>query len=87
MERLARFCTRNRWWVVAAWIAVIVGTAVISSATGGADYRNESTLPGAETDAVANLLRDAGLSDQSGDSGTMVLHDGAARADGGGSRL
>lgn len=60
--------------MVAALIAVIVGTAVISSATGGADYRNEFTLPGTETEAVANLLRDAGLSDQSGDSGTMVLH-------------
>ncbi|MCU1689490.1 MAG: hypothetical protein JWN20_1418, partial [Jatrophihabitantaceae bacterium] len=74
MERLARFCTRNRWWVVGAWIAIIAGTAVLAGATGGADYRNEFTLPGTETEAVSNLLEDAGLTDQSGDSGTMVLH-------------
>lgn len=74
MERLARFCIRNRWWVVGAWIAIIAGTTVIAGAAGGADYRNEFTLPGTETEAVANLLEDAGLTDRSGDSGTMVLH-------------
>jgi RND superfamily putative drug exporter len=74
MQRLARFCIRNRWWVVGAWIAVIIGSGIVSSAAGGADYRNEFTLPGTETEAVANLLEDAGLTDRSGDSGTMVLH-------------
>ena len=74
MERLARFCIRNRWWVVGAWLAIIAGTTVIAGATGGANYRNEFTLPGTETDAVAQLFADAGLAYQSGDSGTMVLH-------------
>ena len=56
MQRLARFCVRNRWWVVGTWIAIIAGTTVIAGAAGGADYRNEFTLPGTETDAVATLF-------------------------------
>lgn len=74
MVRLARFAIRNRWWVVAGWIAFMVLTNVISGALGGANYKDEFKLPHTETQTVSDLLAKSGQSNQNGIDGIMVVH-------------
>ena len=73
MKSLARFAIHYRWWVIAAWVAAIIGLQVLSSAAGGANYKNDFRLPDTETQTVSNLLDKAGLTGASGTSGTVVV--------------
>jgi RND superfamily putative drug exporter len=74
MQTFARFAIRNRWWIVAGWLAVIVLSQVLSSSLGGANYRDEFKLPHTETDTVSTLLKNSGQDSQNGIDGIMVLH-------------
>jgi len=74
LDTLARFAVRNRWWMIAAWIAFIALAQGLTSSAGGADYHDEFSLPGTETSKVMNLLTDSGQSGQTGIGGIMVLH-------------
>jgi RND superfamily putative drug exporter len=74
MQTLARFAVQRRWWVVAGWIAFIIGAQALLSGLGGSDYKDDFKLPHTETQVVAELLTKAGLDTQNGASGTMVLH-------------
>lgn len=75
MQSIARFAIRHRWWVIAGWIVVIVAAQGIASAMGGSSYKDTFSLPHTETASVASLLKDAGLINQNGASGTVVLKD------------
>ncbi len=75
MEALARLAIRRRWLVIVAWIVVIVLAQGVANAMGGANYKDTFKLPHTETATVTKLLKDAGLNNQTGAVGTVVLKD------------
>ena len=74
MKRIAEFAVRRRWFVIVGWLVLIVAAQGLASAAGGAAYKDTFSLPHTETASVAHLLKQAGLDDQNGVSGTVVLH-------------
>ena len=77
MKAIAEFAVRRRWFVVVGWVIFIIAVQGIAGAMGGASYKDSFSLPHTETASVADLLKDAGLSNQSGATGTVVLKDKA----------
>jgi RND superfamily putative drug exporter len=73
MKTVAEFAVRRRWFVIAGWLILIVAAQGIASAMGGSAYKDTFSLPHTETASVATLLKDAGLDNQNGVSGTVVL--------------
>jgi len=73
VKGIAEFAVRRRWFVVAGWIAFVVVVQIIAGAMGGASYKDTFSLPHTETASVSDLLKDAGLNNQNGASGTAVL--------------
>jgi RND superfamily putative drug exporter len=80
MKTVAQFAIRRRWLVVAGWVILVVALQGIAGALGGAAYKDTFSLPNTETATVTNLLKDAGLANQSGASGTMVLENKSGQA-------
>jgi putative drug exporter of the RND superfamily len=74
MNALSRFAIKRRWWVIAGWVAAIVLIQMLAASVGGAKYKDDFSLPGTESQTVANLLSAANLSQQNNPSGTVVLH-------------
>ena len=74
MRTIARFATEKRWLVIVLWIAFIVGAQALSSAAGGADYKESFTLPHTQSQTVLNLLKQSKESGQTGQSGFIVVH-------------
>ena len=58
MRRVARWCVTHRLAVIAAWLAVLVVTAFISSST-GSNYSHGQTLSGTQSATAQNLLKQA----------------------------
>ncbi len=75
MGSLARLAIRRRWLVIVTWIVVIVVAQGVASALGGSSYKDTFSLPHTETASVAKLLKNAGLNNQNGVVGTVVLKD------------
>ncbi len=75
MKRIAELAVRRRWLVVAGWIVFVIAAQGIAGALGGASYKDTFSLPHTETASVAKLLKDAGLNNQNGAPGTVVLRD------------
>ncbi|MCW2522524.1 MAG: family transporter [Frankiales bacterium] len=73
MKTVAEFAVRRRWFVIAGWLILIVAAQGIAGAIGGSAYKDTFSLPHTETASVATLLKDAGLDNQNGVSGTVVL--------------
>jgi RND superfamily putative drug exporter len=73
MKTLANFAVNRRWWVIAGWVAFIVLAQGISGALGGPSYKDTFSLPHTETASVASVLKGAGLANQNGATGTVVL--------------
>ncbi len=73
MKAVASFAVKHRWWVIGGWVAFIVLAQGVANALGGASYKDTFSLPHTETAAVAQVLKNAGLADQNGASGTVVL--------------
>jgi RND superfamily putative drug exporter len=73
MKTIAEFAIRRRWFVIAGWVLLIVAAQGIAGAMGGAAYKDTFSLPHTETATVAKLLKDAGLDNQNGATGTVVL--------------
>jgi RND superfamily putative drug exporter len=73
MKRIAELAVRRRWLVVAGWVVFVIAAQGIAGALGGASYKDTFSLPHTETASVANLLKDAGLNNQNGAPGTVVL--------------
>ena len=61
--------------MIVGWLVVIVAAQGIAGALGGSAYHDTFSLPHTETASVAKLLKNAGLNDQNGISGTVVLKD------------
>ncbi|MEP6851563.1 MAG: MMPL family transporter [bacterium] len=74
MNAVSRFAIRHRWWILAGWVVAIAALQVLSASAGGSAYKDDFKLPGTETQAVADLLDKANLTEQNNASGTMVLH-------------
>ncbi|WP_375483545.1 MMPL family transporter [uncultured Jatrophihabitans sp.] len=74
MRSIAEFAVRRRWFVIMGWLVLIVAAQGFASAAGGAAYKDTFSLPHTETASVAHLLKKAGLDNQNGVSGTVVLH-------------
>ncbi|MEP7179948.1 MAG: MMPL family transporter, partial [Pseudonocardiales bacterium] len=74
MQTLARLAIQKRWYVIAGWLAFIIGAQVIASAAGGAAYKDVFTLPHTETQKVLDLLRDSGQTGQTGQVGAVAVH-------------
>jgi len=81
LQSLARFAINHRWWVVAGWIAFVVAAQGIAGGLGGSAYHDTFSLPHTETATVAKLLKDAGLNNQNGAQGTVVLKDKSGKFD------
>ncbi len=75
MQTLARLAIQKRWYVIAGWIAFIIGAQLIAGAAGGAAYKDVFTLPHTETQKVLDLLRDNGQTGQTGQVGAVAVHD------------
>jgi RND superfamily putative drug exporter len=73
VKNYALFLVRRRWYVLAAWVLLLILMSVISRAAGGADYRDVFKLPGTETQTVSDLLKKAHLNNQNGIDGLVVL--------------
>jgi RND superfamily putative drug exporter len=73
LQSVARLAVRLRWWVVAAWLGLVVVLQVVAGLMGGSAYKETFNLPHTETASVAKLLKDAGLDNQNGVVGTVVL--------------
>jgi RND superfamily putative drug exporter len=73
MNALSGLVVRRPWWVVVGWIAAIALIQVVSSAVGGATYKDDFKLPGTESQTVSDLLSKAKLSQQNNPTGTLVL--------------
>ena len=52
MQTIARAAIRYRWRVIVGWLVFILGAQGITSALGGAQYRDEFSLPHTETNTV-----------------------------------
>jgi RND superfamily putative drug exporter len=74
MKTIARFAINRRWWVIAGWIALIIGAQALAGAAGGSAYADNFTLPHTETQTVLDLLRANGQAGQTGQAGTVVVH-------------
>jgi RND superfamily putative drug exporter len=73
MKTIAEFAIRRRWFVIAGWIVLIVAAQGIAGAMGGSAYKDTFSLPHTETATVAKLLKNAGLDNRNGASGTVVI--------------
>ncbi|MEX1007834.1 MAG: MMPL family transporter [Acidimicrobiia bacterium] len=63
LERLARTMYRRRRRVLVAWIVLLIGTFMLSSAIGGA-FHTEFKLPGTESQAAFDLLQKSSFRDR-----------------------
>lgn len=71
LYRLGSFAYRRRWWVVSAWLAIMVavgGSAVAFSGT----LSNNFTIPGTESQRVLDELKED-MPDAVGGMGTIVF--------------
>jgi RND superfamily putative drug exporter len=73
LKSIAEFAVRRRWFVIVGWLVLIIAAQGIASAMGGSAYKDTFSLPHTETATVATLLKNAGLDNQNGISGTVVL--------------
>lgn len=72
LYRLGTFAYRRRWWVVSAWLAVMVAVGSSAVAFSGT-LSNNFTIPGTESQRVLNQLRDT-MPEAVGGMGTIVFH-------------
>jgi putative drug exporter of the RND superfamily len=72
LDRLGRFCARNRRWVFGIWIVVALG-AVILGATSGGTFVQQDRLTGTETQRSIDLLK-KNFADVTGPTATIVFH-------------
>ncbi|MDT0341952.1 MMPL family transporter [Streptomyces litchfieldiae] len=71
---LAGWAQRHRWAALLLWVAVLAAVTLGSQAAGSA-YKNDFSLPGTDSQAATDLLKNHG-SAQAGDSVEIVLKDG-----------
>lgn len=72
MRRIAEFCYRRRRYVLAGWVAFLVGVFVLSTALAG-EYHTEFELPASESARALDLLEERGISERTGFTGQIVF--------------
>jgi RND superfamily putative drug exporter len=78
MESLTSFVLRRRWFVLGAWIAVLVVAGWASSGLSGL-LTNRFTLPGTDTERAETILKDHFGQRSTGSFTVVVRADGRAR--------
>src|SRR5262245_14400772 len=76
MERWTRFVLRHRWFVLGAWIVVVLGSFAASRSLGDL-LTNRFTLPGTDTHRVELLLQDHFGQRSTGSFSLVAKTDGA----------
>ncbi|WP_407560271.1 MMPL family transporter [Streptomyces sp. 184] len=71
--RVGGFAHRRKWLALVLWVAVLIGVWGIATAAGDA-YKNDTSLPGTEAQAAADVLKEHGA-ERAGDTIDIVLHD------------
>jgi len=79
LYRLGKFSYRRRWLVISLWLAVLVAVGGSAAAFHGT-MSNNFTIPGTETQRMADKLKEA-LPDASGGSASVVFDAGDAGFD------
>ncbi|MHA7294811.1 MMPL family transporter [Arthrobacter sp. HLT1-21] len=81
LYRLGKFAARRRWWVVSAWLAILVAVGGSAAAFSGT-LSNNFSIPGTESQRVLDQLRET-MPDAIGGMGTLVFEnpDGAMTAE------
>lgn len=72
MRSIAQFCYTRRRYVVIGWVLLVVVLFALSGAIGG-EYRTEFKLPGSESQAALDLLKERGVSERTGFQGQIVI--------------
>jgi RND superfamily putative drug exporter len=72
MRNLANFCYSRRWLVLLGWIGLLFGLFALSAALSG-EFKTEFKLPGSESQAAVDLLKEKGVSDRTGFPGQVVI--------------
>ncbi len=70
MSAIARWCFRHKFWVIGAWVALLIGLVAIAQGV-KSNYDNSFSLPGTDSTTAQNLLAKA-VPAQAGDSDTIV---------------
>ena len=56
LYRLARWCFRKKWAVLAVWLVVLIGAGIIATVSGG--HTNDAvTIPGTEAQQAISVLQ------------------------------
>jgi RND superfamily putative drug exporter len=71
LRRIARFCFRRRWTVIALWIAALVGLGALSGALGETKHAGFE-IPSSESREVLDMLKEVSP-DQAGTDGQIVF--------------
>ena len=71
LERLGSWAARRRWWVIAAWVLILVGLWLGRSAFGGT-FVNDYSVPGSQSEQGLDVLR-ADFPAASGYGGQIVF--------------
>jgi putative drug exporter of the RND superfamily len=77
LRRLGDVCYRRRRFVVAGWIAFVIGVSALAANVGG-EFNDEFETPGAESQEALDLLTASGFADRAGRTVQLVVE-----ADGG----
>jgi RND superfamily putative drug exporter len=72
MRSVADFCYSHRRLVLAGWVVLIVSAYALSAAFAG-KYRTDFKLPGSESQAALDLLKERGVSSRTGFGGQIVF--------------
>ncbi|MSQ32388.1 MAG: MMPL family transporter [Dehalococcoidia bacterium] len=72
MKQIAKFCYQKRRFVLIGWVLLLFGLFGLSSVIGG-EYKTEFKLPGSESQAALDLLKERGVSERTGFPGQIVF--------------
>ena len=72
LGRLGRFCARRHWWVIGAWLVVLVGVAVLGRGLGG-QANDTVSLPGVRSAEGLAVVQEA-FPTQGAAQGVVVLY-------------
>ncbi len=72
MKRIAMLCYDRRWFVVLGWIGLTASLFALAFLFQGA-FKTEFRLPGSESQAAVDLLKERGVNDRTGFFGQVVV--------------
>ncbi|ALV37994.1 MMPL family transporter [Streptomyces sp. CdTB01] len=75
LHRLGRWCARRPWWVISAWLLVLL-TALAADRAWGGSYDDDFALPGTSVQTGSDLLDAHGSDSVRGTAAQIVLHTG-----------